>query len=461
MTKEESIKDYLEETINYAVKQKVDVIIGKGIENVENQIRFSQKKIDINKQWQSARIEFMLVVNNNYMVTGEFSPTSKEMVKLEIDQAIEFANKVDPSFLFQGVEDKIQPFPTIENAYDKKIDEFTVESPELVNTAIDAAIDSGAKRVAGSLLFGKRLETLMSSAGPKGDFASTYYNLTIRAFQETLDSSGQGLICGRSFKNVEAEFKNAGKRAGKFSKLHLDCKQGKPGTYDLILTPAVAGNLLGGLVEMANPIQVMVGMSPFQDKLGEEIAPENITVSDDALMPGGLGSEPYDFEGTPHRTTPIIKDGALVNFIHNTSTASIFDVETTGNSALADLGVGSKLLAPVASNLVFNNGNYSFEELLEGSKPIIYVTCNWYTRFTSYVSTEFSSIPRDAMFLVEKNELSQPIKNVRISDNLLRMLKNISAMGNDRVQVQWWEVSTPTFIPTIKISDCKITAATI
>lgn len=76
------------------------------------------------------------------------------------------------------------------------------------------------------------------------------------------------------------------------------------------------------------------------------------------------------------------------------------------------------------------------------------------------ISTEFSLIPRDTAFMVEKGELSNPIKNFRISDNLLRQFANIDAMGNDRVQVRWWEVRTPTWIPTIRVRDCQITTAT-
>jgi PmbA protein len=55
----------------------------------------------------------------------------------------------------------------------------------------------------------------------------------------------------------------------------------------------------------------------------------------------------------------------------------------------------------------------------------------------------------------------KPIKNLRISDNILRMFANIVMMGNDRKQVFWWEVTTPTFIPSMKIADCRMTAATL
>jgi PmbA protein len=72
----------------------------------------------------------------------------------------------------------------------------------------------------------------------------------------------------------------------------------------------------------------------------------------------------------------------------------------------------------------------------------------------------FSTIPRDGMFLIENGEIKNPIRKLRLSDNLLRICSNITSIGNDVKQIYWWEVSTPTFTPTIKIKDCTITVAT-
>ena len=117
------------------------------------------------------------------------------------------------------------------------------------------------------------------------------------------------------------------------------------------------------------------------------------------------------------------------------------------------------MLMPAPSNIVFENGDHTIEELLDVNRPTIYVTCNWYTRFQNSQTGDFSTIPRDAMFLVEKEKM-KPIKNMRISDNTMRMLSNIDALGSDRSQIFWWEVRTPTIIPTMRIRDCRMTAAT-
>ncbi len=452
---------YVDLSVEIGQKLDIDLIIARGISNIENQIRFSQNKIDINKQWHSNVIELVLVVDDNRVSTTEFSPTSNENVKENVEESIKFTKKMAASPFFQGTEEKISSYPKQEWLADTKILDYREKAPNDVNACIDAALAAGAIRVAGSYLFGQKTVSLKSSAGPRGSYTGTYYNLTIRAIQKELDASGQGLACGRIPSGAEKEFITAGERAGHLSKLHQGAKQVKRGIYDVVMAPAVAANLLGVIPGMANPLAIMMGRSALGDKMGEKLAPEFVSVQDNGLQQDGLNSSPFDVEGTPRQTTPIFKEGVLINFIHNTSTAKMSGGSSTGNGELFNFGVGIKLLGPSPTNLVFNNGDHSIEELLEGSNSTIFVTCNWYTRFTSVISTEYSTIPRDAAFLIENGELGQPVKNFRISDNLLRQFANIEALGNDRVQVKWWsQVTNPTWIPTVRVKNCRITTAT-
>lgn len=298
-----------------------------------------------------------------------------------------------------------------------------------------------------------------SSQGPEGSGKETAFDLNIRAFQNELDYSGQGLICGTIPTKMEKGMLEAGAKAGRLSKQSIGAVQGTPGTYDLVLTPTVAANVIGQIPESANPFYIMMGLSPLNDKMGEQIAPATVTTYEDPLFAGGLQSTAFDWEGTPSKKVKIIDKGVLRALVHNTTTGKMFETESTGSSRLVGMGGGTRMLLPASSNIVFENGTYSVDELLDVDKPTIYVTCNWYTRFQNYQTGEFSTIPRDAMFLVSKGEM-KPIKNMRISDNVMRMFAHIDALGNDRMQIYWWEVLTPTILPTMRIRDCRMTAAT-
>jgi PmbA protein len=456
----ETMKSYVDYAVEFGTKQNVDLILGIGTSSTRNQIRFSSNRVDISKQWQSDNLELVVVVGGNQLAIGEFSPRDKDHVEERVNAQIKFAKTMSPSPFYQGVESTVKEVAPLVGHYDENIDDYGEKAVGIINSCIDEAINEGAKRVAGSYFFGKKNLYLNSSAGPTGSHSSTSYNLTIRAFQEELDASGQGLATGCIPHTAEKKLLGAAATAGRFSRLHKNAESAKPGTYDIIMSPAVAANLVGSIPSDANPLAVMMGRSALGDKMGEKLAPDFISISDNGLQPDGLGSSPFDDEGTPRQTTPIFKDGVLVSFIHSTSSAKMFQGESTGNGSIVSFWTGSKLMAPSPTNYVFDNGDHSFEELMETNRKCIYVTCNWYTRYTSKISTEYSTIPRDAAFLVENGELATPIKNFRISDNMLRQFANIDALGNDRVQVKWWEVDVPTWLSTLRIKDCRVTTAT-
>ncbi|MFO7837586.1 MAG: TldD/PmbA family protein [Candidatus Thorarchaeota archaeon] len=454
----ERLKEYVDVAVDYA-EDKTEGILARGTVSTGSQIRFSQNAIDISKRWEELKLDLFLIVDGGKTGFTDRSVTGEAEVKEAIDNAISFIKRLPESKFFAGVEDTPQQYTELSGCYDPHIDEFTEEAPQYVNAAIDAALAKGAKRVAGALKFSKESIFLRSSFGPEANDKRTQYDFNIRAFQDELDYSGQGLACGTLPSEAEEDFVNAGEKAGRLSKMAEGAEQGEPGTYDLILSPTVAANLMGYIPASANPFFVLIGMSPLGDKMGEQIAPETVSIRDAPHVEGGVASKAFDMEGTATQQTPLIEDGVLKKFIHNTSTARMYETESTGNSDAVSMGRGTKMLLPAPTNIVFDNGDHTFEELVEDNDPAIYVTSNWYTRFQNYQSSEFSSIPRDAMFLI-KNGAMKPIKNLRISDNLLRMFSNISALGNDRRQVYWWEVDTPTFIPSMRIEDCKLSAAT-
>ena len=454
----DKLKEYAELAVDFA-SDKVEGLLARASLQSQSQIRFSNSSIDINKRWEGLTLEVLMVIQGSQIGMGERSISGKKDVKALVTDTLEFSKQLPESMFFAGVEDSISSYRELQGCYDDKIDTFAEQAPEIVNASIDAALSEGAKRVAGALRFGRDASYFKSSYGPEGSVKSTSFDLNLRAFQDELDYSGQGLECGTIPSSAEEALIAAGAKAGKLSKDAIGAKQGKPGTYDLILSPTVAADVIGYLPGAANPFLVLVGLSPLADKVGAQIGPDFVTASDDPTIEGGLASRRYDFEGTPARKTELIDKGVLKSFVHNTTSGRMYETQTTGNSGLIEMGQGLKMLLPINSNIVFDNGDHTFDELLETNRPTIYVTCNWYTRWQNYQTGDFSTIPRDAMFLLEKGEM-KPIKNIRISDNMLRMFKNITALGNDQTQVYWWEVDTPTFISTVKVKDCRITAAT-
>ncbi|GAH24952.1 unnamed protein product, partial [marine sediment metagenome] len=219
----------------------------------------------------------------------------------------------------------------------------------------------------------------------------------------------QKIDVGRLSSRIDLE--EAGRKAGKIAKMSVGGVNGSPGKYNVLLAPKVAGDIVAATPVAANPFSVEIGFSWLKDKIGEQIAPEFISVYDDALLPNGLGSKSFDDEGHPTGRNVLVENGILKGFIHNTSTAKKAGTVSTGNAGL---------VFPQNTNVFFEPGDHSFEELMEISKnkPTIYLTNNWYTRFTSYADGIFSTIPRDGMFIIENGEISKPVREL-VRGNLL------------------------------------------
>ena len=92
-------------------------------------------------------------------------------------------------------------------------------------------------------------------------------------------------------------------------------------------------------------------------------------------------------------------------------------------------------------------------------KKGLFIVNSWYTRFQNYRTGDFSTIPRDGVFYVEDGEIKSVWRNIRVSDNMLRILKNIVEVSRERNEVAWWDEVMPSVLPYALIKDVKITKA--
>ncbi|MFX1402859.1 MAG: TldD/PmbA family protein [Promethearchaeota archaeon] len=456
MTSKEELQGIVDHALKVASAEGEAIVRAREV--LEHQIRISNSEIDIFKQWNYTVLDVFVAINGRIGTTEIHNPTIRS-VDTELAHLTKFVRSLQPTPLFSGLQNEIKPPTKVDQLYDKRIRDFPGQAPDVVTAALQEAQRAGAKRTAGSFFFDETQNLLETSAGFSGSYPESAYQITLRSFVEP-ESSGQGVAVGRTLADIQKHITRAGQESGEIAKLAVGGKQGKAGVYDLVLHPTVAASILGSLAETANPLMMLLGMSPLKGKVGEKLAPDSLNVWDDGRIPNGLGSAPFDFEGTPTQRSPLFEKGTLQGVVHNASSARVEKTKSTGNCQLVLFGMGSRFVVPSSTNLVFSEGDASFEELLEPRRPAIYVTSNWYLRYTSQLEGTFSTIPRDGMFLIEKGEIGEPIQKLRIADNLLRMYANIEALGKLVQQVKWWEVDTPTFTPFVRVKDVPMTAAT-
>jgi PmbA protein len=332
--------------------------------------------------------------------------------------------------------------------HDRKLERAEGLLSGYVSEAIDSATGAGAKRTAGSLEARVTSHHMMSSTGTAGSDTSSKVLLNIRAFTDK-DASGHGLSCSATTRNFQPG--TAGKTAGSHSKMMRNARQlPDEGTFQVLMSPTVASNLLTLVGEFSSAFAVEAGTSYLVGKMGKKVASEGLDMTDHGKKDGCLEARTFDDEGQPTSSTKLIEGGVLRSYLHNLSTAKRFKTRTTGNAGLIE---------PGPWNLEVGGGDSGYEEMVKEMKRGLILTSNWYTRFKNYRTGEFSTVPRDGTYLVESGEVKAPIKGIRISDGLERMFSSIRLLSKDREWVQWWEVETPTLCPWVLVDGVTVTKA--
>lgn len=405
------------------------------------QVRFSNDRIDIGLSWRDYSTSIMIAWRRRVVLTEikDFRDPSGAIKQL---LSLAKISKENPSYggVARGKFEYAKPMA------DEAI-EHMEDPSEFIEEAIRAAKrEAGESAETGGILFTKYERVFLSSSeGPEGWDERSAIELSIRAFSQR-DASGHGVECSNSLKDFEPE--RAGEKAGEIAKLAVNPKAGRAGRYDVVLDPLFFGSLMGVYGAMGSAFYAMTNMSIFADKLGKRVAPEIVTIRD---LPRAcsVNCRAFDDEGVPVRETVFIDRGVLRTFFHNTSTAKAFGTETTGHAGI---------IIPMPWNPSMDPGDLGRDEMLGELRRGLYLTNTWYTRFHNYATGDFSTIPRDGIFLVEGGEVKESWKGIRVSDNALRILSNIAAISRERQRVHWWlEADPPSLSPYVLVRDVRIT----
>src|SRR5690606_8304760 len=102
------------------------------------------------------------------------------------------------------------------------------------------------------------------------------------------------------------------------------------------------------------------GRSPFRDRVGEVIASPLLSLVDDPTRAESLGSEQIDGEGLACRPNPLIVEGVLQGFLHDSTSGRRAGVASTASAVR-----GARTLpSPGAQVLVMSPGSRGLDELI-------------------------------------------------------------------------------------------------
>src|SRR5437016_2691651 len=253
------------------------------------------------------------------------------------------------------------------------------------------------------------------------------------------------MSAGRHRSQLEAP-EEIGKKAAGRAIRRLGARKIPTCQVPIVFDPLTARSLLNHIFEAVSGGSIYRRSSFLVDQIGKLVAAPGVTIVDDARLPAGLGSSPFDDEGVPTQTTPIIENGVLRNYLHSAYTARKLGSRPTGNGSRAGSGVVS--IGP--TNFYLKGGSQTPEEIIASVKAGLYVV----ELIGFGVNTVTGDYSRGAVGLwIENGKFVHPVQEVTIAGNLRGMLKNIEMIGSD-----------VTFVgsiaaPTLKIGNMVISGA--
>jgi len=433
------MEDIASRIVDKAIALGCQDAVADVIVNRSYQIRFAQNEAVIGNRWRESTAS-VFVVHDKRVVASDIKDLSKadEAVARLVKIAKASTQNPDYAGIAKG------PFKYARTRPDPKVLSLD-EGGKYVETAVGGALDQGAKECAGSFWKYEDEHFLATSNGGEGhDHRASLY-LSIRALV-SLESSGHGIACATKLSQFEPE--KAGQKAGRIAALARDPKPGKAGRYTVVFDPLIFGSLTDQVAGRLSAWAVLAGLSPFGKKIGKRVGSPQLTLYDDGSA-DSIAHKRFDAEGVPTRRNLLVNKGILKTYVHNTSTAKKFKTKTTGNAGL---------VYPDSHAVFVKPGDRSRDEIFSEVKDGLWLTNTWYTRYQSYVTGDLSTIPRDGIFHIRNGDIVEAWKDIRVTDNLLHMMKNIVALSDKTEQMMWWgEVSVPNFVPYALIKDVGIT----
>ena len=431
--------------MSVAKKLGVDDAVALSANSADSMIRFANNSVTVVNRVEEAELSVYLAKDGRRAIASTSNLESGAVKKFVSD--LFGTLKGLPKSEYVSLPSKGAKYRPSRLSYDRKLEDVDAELPELAKEAIDSSLAAGGRRAAGVINAGKGTVAITTSTGTEGVDSRTAITLNIRSFAED-EASGHGLSCSSSLSGFDPE--EAGRRAGEGAKKMKDASEPEPGKYQVLLSPAVASNLIETVAGAASAFSVDAGTSYLVDMLGKSVASPAFNLTDHGVVEGGLGGRVFDDEGVRTRTNRIIDGGVLKGYLHNLTTAKKWKTESTGNAGF---------VTPHAWNLEVGAGDSSYDEMVKDMKRGIVLTSNWYTRFKNYRTGEFSTVPRDGAYLVEGGRVVRNQKGKRAGDDLHRLLSSVRLISKDREWVQWWEVDTPTLCPWLLVDGVTITRA--
>ncbi|HTM18902.1 MAG TPA: metallopeptidase TldD-related protein [Kofleriaceae bacterium] len=168
------------------------------------------------------------------------------------------------------------------------------------------------------------------------------------------------------------------------------------------------------------------GVSIYADMMGKPIAPEFVTVVDDATMSNERGALNVDDEGTSGERTVLIDHGVLRSYLHDQISARHYQVEGTGSGRRESF---RHVVLPRMRCTYMENGPHSRDEIIAAVHNGI-IAETFTNGQVEIGAGDFTFYIKNG-WLIEDGKITAPIKDVNIIGNGPEALRRVTMAAND------------------------------
>lgn len=373
--------------------------------------RFANSVIHQNVAEDSATTYVKLVVDGRAAAATTTQRDPEALTRL-VERALEAARLRPPDPDWPGVAPAAPPVD-VEHWDDDTAD----ASPDDRAAVVKAFVDAGAGLEAAGYCSttGVHVATA-TSAGQR--LTGRHTSATINGIHRTGTSDAAAAATAVRLADLDGAAEGAaaaGRARASAEAIDLD-----PGPYEVVLSPSCLANMLQFLGSSGFNAKSHADGTSFVH-LGEQQFDAAVSLRDDAADPRALGLL-FDSEGTPKRRVDLVVDGVSTALVHDRRTAAKAGTRSTGH------GVGIETAGAYPSNLFFEQGTGTADDLVARMERGLVVHDFWYTRILDPKTQVVTGLTRNGVFLVEDGRIGPAVRNLRFTQSF------VSALGPGKVK---------------------------
>jgi len=384
--------------------------------SISETVNFRNKKLD-----ESDRSDNLGVTLTTYIGKKKSTISSSNLTETNIKNLIERCietTKITPEDEFNSLPDKdllareindlnLYDDNHIENEkkieYLKEVENSAFESKEIINTETGFSENKSNFILANSDGFLNGYKSSSFSASCVAVAKDTNNNME-RDYEFTSKCHLDDML----------KPKEIGSIAAKKTIEKLNPQKIKSEKISVVFDRRISKGILSTLAGAISASAIARGTSFLKEKLNKEIFSSSINVLDKPNIAKGLGSRYFDSEGVKSEELKLVDQGVLKHYLVDTYYGKKLNLKSNGR-------------CDGTSNLFFENGAISYQDLLKLNQRTLYVT-ETIGHGTNLVTGDYSVGATG--FIIENGVFKHPVSEITIAGNFKDIFKNIT-LAND------------------------------